>query len=602
MAKKANHILTLLTISVSVFLIGYFLEVFKVGNSLLGDYFQISTELLPLVLSFSIFIVTWFVYKKSQDDHSIFLGWAFFIIGVIDLYHILSYPFMPSFITPNTSQKSAIFWAEGKLLTAVLFLASVYIYNGTIPKLKDRIVIFGTFSIIIISLISLSTGIYAEYLPSMSNPNGTPTLEKIILLLVSSAIILYAVFLYVKRQRETEQKNVLCLIYGFVLVISSNLVYLQFDYSGHLLKAAGFYFLYLGLFKESVELPYEKIIETGEKHCYEVEEKFRSLFDYANDAIVITDLEDRVTAWNKSAERIFGWNELEIIGKKFVPLAFEQKLQAKAQQVIRNSTSGESVNGIETVLTRRDGTKVNVSMAVSPLRDQEQKIIGFSGIIRDITEHKHAEEQIKADLKEKEILLREIHHRVKNNMQIISSLLRLQSASIKDKKYSDMYLESQNRIITMSLIHEKLYQSKNLTQIDMRDYIRDLVNGIVESYAINTGKILFRFNVENVFLGINSAIPCGLIINELVSNSLKYAFPDSKSGEIRIMLRSNDDKNYELMVNDNGIGIPEGIDIAKTDSWGMRLVTLLAENQLRGNITLDRNIGTEFKINFQDVN
>src|SRR3989304_4354180 len=150
MVNKTNHVLTLLTISISIFLIGYFLEFFKVGNSLLRDYFQISTELLPLVLSFSIFIMTWFVYKKSQDDHSIFLGCVFFIIGVIDLYHILSYPFMPAFITPNTSHKSAIFWAEGKLLTAVLFLGSVYIYNGTLPKLKDRIVIFGSFSVIII--------------------------------------------------------------------------------------------------------------------------------------------------------------------------------------------------------------------------------------------------------------------------------------------------------------------------------------------------------------------------------------------------------------------------------------------------------------------
>src|SRR3972149_12134102 len=183
MAKKANHVLTLLTISVSVFLIGYFLEFFKVGNSLLGDYFQISTELLPLVLSFSIFIMTWFVYKKSQDDHSIFLGWALFIIGLLDLYHILSYPFMPAFITANTSQKSDIFWAEARLLAAVLFLASVYVYNGTIPNLKDKAILFASVSVIFISFFGLTAGIYAEYIPSLNNQDGSPTIEKIMLLL-----------------------------------------------------------------------------------------------------------------------------------------------------------------------------------------------------------------------------------------------------------------------------------------------------------------------------------------------------------------------------------------------------------------------------------
>ncbi len=602
MVNKTNHVLTLLTISVSVFLIGYFLEFFKVGNSLLGDYFQISTELLPLVLSFSIFIMTWFVYKKSQDDHSIFLGWALFIIGLLDLYHILSYPFMPAFITANSSHKSDIFWAEARLLAAFLFLASVYVYNGTIPKLKDRAILFASVSVIFISFFGLTAGIYEEYIPSFNNPDGSPTIEKIILLLVSSSIILYSCYLYVKRQQDTNQKNLICIIYGFVLVISSNLVYIEFDYSGHLLKASAFYFLYLGLFKESVVLPYEKIIETGEKRCHEVEEKFRSLFDNANDAIVMTDLEDRVTSVNKSAARIFGWTEIEIIGKKFVPLLFDQELQAANQQFIQNAMSGGDVTGIETILTCKDGRKMDISMTISPLRDESHNVIGLSGIIRDISERKRAEEQIKADLKEKEVLLREIHHRVKNNMQIISSLLRLQSSTIKDKKYSDMYLGSQNRIITMSLIHEKLYQSKNLTKIDIRDYVRDLVNGIVESYGINTRNISFNFDIDNVFLGINSAIPCGLIINELVSNSLKYAFPDGRCGEIRIFLKSDYNKNYELIVSDNGIGIPEDMDITKTDSWGMRLVTLLAENQLRGKIAMDRNIGTEFKINFQDVN
>ena len=598
---RTNHALMLLTVALLIFLIGYLLESLKVGNAFLRDYFQISTEMLPIVFSFSIFIMTWFVYDTSKDDHSLFMGWVLFIVGMIDMYHFLSYPFMPDFISPNSAHKAEIFWAEGRLISAILILASVYIYNGTIPKLKEKSVLFASISVIVISFISLTSGVYETYFPLLSNPDGSPTADKIVLLLISSAIILYACYLYLERMRQTGHKNLLCLIYGFFLIIASNLVYLHFDYSGHLLKGAAFYFLYLGLFKSSFEVPYEKLAEAGEKRFHEVEEKFRSLFDNANDAIIITDLENRVTSWNKSAERIFGWTEKEMLGENFMPMAFDQKLQAENEQIIRNAISGGAVSGIETVLTRKDGARIDVSMTVSPLRNTNQEVVGLSGIFRDITERKRAEEQIKESLKEKEVLLREIHHRVKNNMQIISSLLRLQSASIKDKKSIDMYKDSQNRIISMSLIHEKLYHSGDIARIDIKEYIRDLVAGLFESYGVNTGKVALNIKAENISLGINSAIPCGLIINEIVSNSLKYAFPGDKRGEIKIDLRSIEGNYFELLISDNGIGLPKEMDIKKTDSWGLRLVSILAENQLQGELTVNRNYGTEFRIKFRDV-
>ncbi len=580
---RTNHALMLLTVALLIFLIGYILESLKVGNAFLRDYFQISTEMLPIVFSFSIFIMTWFVYDTSKDDHSLFMGWVLFVVGMIDMYHFLSYPFMPDFISPNSAHKAEIFWAEGRLISALLILASVYIYNGTIPRLKEKSVLFASISVIVISFISLTSGVYETYFPLLSNPDGSPTADKIVLLLISSAIILYACYLYLERMRQTGNKNLLCLIYGFFLIIASNLVYIHFDYSGHLLKGAAFYFLYLGLFKSSFEIPYEKLAEAGEKRFHEVEERFRSLFDNANDAIIITDLENKVTSWNKSAERIFGWTKKEMLGENFMPI------------------SGGAVTGIETVLTRKDGARIDVSMTISPLKNTNQEVVGLSGIFRDITERKRDEEQIKESLKEKEVLLREIHHRVKNNMQIISSLLRLQSESIKDKKSIDMYKDSQNRIVSMSLIHEKLYHSGDIARIDIKEYIRDLVAGLFESYGVSTGKVALNIKAENVSLGINSAIPCGLIINEIVSNSLKYAFPGDKRGEIKIDLSSIEGNYFQLSIDDNGIGLPKEMDIKKTDSWGLRLVSILAENQLQGELTMNRNNGTEFMIKFKDV-
>lgn len=594
-----NHLSKLLTIIVSVFLIGYFLESYKVGNALLRDYFQISTELLPLILSFSVFVMTLFVYEKHKDNHSFFLGWAFFVVGLLDLYRILSYPFMPDFINPNSSHKSDIFWIEARLLASVLFLASAYVYKDTHLWLHNKSVLFA--SVWVFSFASLATGIYPEYFPELRTPDGNPTKITMQLLIIASLIMFYASYLYAIRLQKTGQKYLLCLIYGFILIVSSNFIYLFYDYPGHLLKASAYYFLYLGIFKSTVEQPYEKLVETDEKRIHEAEERYRNLFNNANDAILTTDLEYRITSWNLGAEKIFGWTANEVMGMKLSPLFFAPTMIAEQEEIIRNAMLGKAVPGIETVLLRKNGTMINVSMTLSPVRDQNQNVIGMSGIIRDNTESKRSEEQIKSSLKEKEILLREIHHRVKNNMQIISSLLKLQAVYTKDKKYVDIYKESQNRITAMSLIHEKLYQSRDFTKIDLKGYIKDLVTGLIQSYEANPARITLNINVEDVSLSINTAIPCGLLINELVSNSLKYAFPEGKPGEIKISLRSIDENKLELIVSDNGVGIPQNVDFKKSESWGWRLITLLAENQLHGDINLNRNKGTEFQIKFRDV-
>ncbi|MFQ5713816.1 MAG: ammonium transporter [Candidatus Scalinduaceae bacterium] len=206
-----------------------------------------------------------------------------------------------------------------------------------------------------------------------------------------------------------------------------------------------------------------------------------------------------------------------------------------------------------------------------------------------------------ASLKEKEVLLREIHHRVKNNMQVISSLIRLQSRNVKDEQQIEMLKESQNRIKAMALIHEKLYRSKDLANIDFNDYIKNLVNDLFLSYKASTGKVTLKMNIETVSFGIDTAIPCGLIINELVSNSLKYAFPEGKDGEIKISLRTLDEGDIELIVSDNGVGIPKDLDFRNTESLGLRLITNLAETQLQGKVELNRNKGTEFQIKYKEV-
>ena len=206
---------------------------------------------------------------------------------------------------------------------------------------------------------------------------------------------------------------------------------------------------------------------------------------------------------------------------------------------------------------------------------------------------------MKASLKEKDIFLREVHHRIKNNMAVISSLLNLQSRYIKDEQYKEMFKESVARLKTMSLIHDKLYRSEDLSKVKFSEYISDMVDKMYRSYDLSSRKITLTKDIEKITtLRIDDATPCGLIINELVSNSLKHAFPEGQEGEIKVTLRSNKEGEVEMTVGDNGIGMPKDLDLENSESMGLTLVNALT-GQLQAKIELNREKGTEYKISFR---
>lgn len=221
----------------------------------------------------------------------------------------------------------------------------------------------------------------------------------------------------------------------------------------------------------------------------------------------------------------------------------------------------------------------------------------YSAMQQEVVTRQRAEQDIKLSLKEKEVLLKEIHHRVKNNLQIITSLLNLQSAQIKDPEASVLFRESQARVRSMALIHEKLYQSKDLARIDFDSYVRDLMVYLFRSYAANSDQIHLHIETNNMFLEIDTAIPCGLIVSELVTNTIKYAFPNGRRGDLYIALGPEDDGHLTLSVKDTGVGFAEGFDWRESDSLGLQLVSTLA-SQLHGTIQVDGTSGTSFKITF----
>jgi len=267
------------------------------------------------------------------------------------------------------------------------------------------------------------------------------------------------------------------------------------------------------------------------------------------------------------------------------------------QKAIEGILSKQVEESYEFRICRRNGD-VRWLKSMGHLMLDEENVPGIMiGALLDITETKQVEERIKASLREKEILLREIHHRVKNNLQVISSLLNLQVHAVKDKQVLEVFRESQDRIRAMTLIHEKLYQSDSLARVCFADYAQDLAESLYSSYGVSTARVALTVNIDNVALNLDTAIPCSLIVHELLSNALKYAFPEGSRGELALGLHAGDDETCVLTIRDNGVGMPKDLDIRKTETLGLQLVMSLTK-QLQGEMSLDRRDGTEFKFTF----
>jgi len=313
-----------------------------------------------------------------------------------------------------------------------------------------------------------------------------------------------------------------------------------------------------------------------------------------NDALVVVSPQGQIEAVNGALCTMLGYNSLELIGQPVMKLFTESSTY---QSLLKR----ENITNVERAFRTKSGKEIPVLISASMMR---QKVGDAQGIVcsaKDISERKQAEEQIKNSLEEKEVLLKEIHHRVKNNLQVISSLLYLQSENVQDQGTLEALKDSRNRVKSMALIHEKLYRSKDLAHIDFEDYVRNLTGFLSTSYSDKTKTVTIQASIKDISLDINTAIPCGLIINELVSNSLKYAFPGDRRGCINIDMHADNGHKgsmLNLVVDDDGVGLPQNIDVRDTDSLGLELVNTLVQ-QLNGTVQLLRGEGTRFVIRFQ---
>jgi len=333
---------------------------------------------------------------------------------------------------------------------------------------------------------------------------------------------------------------------------------------------------------------------TKEKQLQEeLEEKeklYRTIFENTGAATTIVDEDTTIILANREFERLSGYSGDEIEGKKsWTEFVVDEDLERMTEyHKLRRRDPSLAPRRYTFRFQNRQGEVRHMQMIVDMIPGTTKSVTSMM----DITEIKEAEENLRRSLSEKEILLREVHHRVKNNLQIISSLLNLQSLGTEGEEVRDVLMESQGRIKVMAMIHEHLYRSESLASINFRDYVERLVEDIIISHGTGIRKVI---EVDDIKPDIDTAIPLGLIINELVTNSVKYAFPDG-TGTVTVRIRSHDDE-VSLVVADDGVGLPEDIEPENTDTLGLSLVSILTE-QLDGTLTIRRDHGTEFRISF----
>ncbi len=233
-------------------------------------------------------------------------------------------------------------------------------------------------------------------------------------------------------------------------------------------------------------------------------------------------------------------------------------------------------------------------------RNDDGRVEQILGVAVDITKRRNAEENLKKTLEEKETLLRELYHRTKNNMNVISALLDLQADSINDPRLAEAFSETKNRINSMALIHQKLYQAKDLSRLNLKEYLQDLIDLLQSGYKITPGTIKLQLDLEDISVPVDTAIPCGLVMNELISNAYKYAFPDGRSGNIRISMHRNKNNDIELSIADDGAGVPGNFDIKKDSRLGLNNVIIIVEGQPDGSVDFNFAKGVVCNIRFRD--
>ncbi len=566
-----KDILILLAAVAAVFISGMILEELleELPQSIrpLESDIEILSELFPIFVSLSIFAMTWFAYSKSSDKHSLFLGAVFLLIGLLDLFHLLSQPFLPDFITANSFQKAAILNNESRLLLAILLLASSYIYREKNPKFIDRSFLFlYAMTLFILSVVPV---LYSpDSFPVLYQNDGFP-IALMIRILLTTLLIMFTCYRYARRIQETGEKHLEFVIYGLIFMISSDLVYYNHELPGHLLILSAFFCIHMALYKSSVELPYEKLAEAEDKLRMAAEEKlklFSEAVEAAKDGIQIVGLDGKIIYSNRAVESLYGYSPDELKGKHVNDMNADPTY---ADCVILPSLQKTGQWAGELDVRHKNGKIFSVLLATSMIKNKKNEPIAMIGVIHDLTERKMSEkiymenQRLVYASKAKSDFLANMSHELRTPLNSIlgfSELLMQKSPGELNEKqlhYLDNVITSGKFLL--NIINDILDISKVeagkmelvIKKFPVSQVINETIDLIKEKAMSHKIILKNEFDPDLDFIEADKQRFKQVLFN-LLSNSIKFS--KKKGGTVTIRTEKDGDM-AKFSVTDTGIGI-----------------------------------------------
>jgi PAS domain S-box-containing protein len=608
--------------------------------------FHSLVEVSNVVIAFTVFALAWNARTLLDNHYILFIGISCLFSAAFELIHLFAYKGFGMFPRYDSNLPTQLWIASRYMFSLSYVIAPVFL-----ARRMNVTLVLAVFSGVTALLFAT---IFSGQFPDCFVEGQGLTLFKTASEFVIIFLLIVALVVLLKKHGYFDAQVLKLLACSIVSAIAADCAFIHYLNVYGQANLIGHLFLFV-----SAAMIYQAIVVTGMREPMAVifrnleqsEERLKSIAQTSDDLIFQLDLEGTIVFCSPAVLQ-YGFKVNEVVGRNFLPFLAEESHES-AQAAFEQALKGEHIQGLELSLLTAEGISYCAEINVAPIRFREA-VVGLQGISRDISTRKEdekrlrtiaaelqtantallasrtaalnlmqdaveahahakrtneellremvvrleAEEQIKSTLAEKDVMLREIHHRVKNNLQIISSLVSLQADGLEDERLRAVFGDVRDRIRTMALVHEKLYQTGDLARLNFADYAVSLLQFLWRSHGALADKVRYAITVDPVTMPIVTAVPCGLILNELVGNTLKHAFPDGRSGEVSVSLQYDPASATAcLRVRDDGVGLPAGLDWRNTQSFGLHLVQLLA-GQLDAEVACSTGSGTEFAVTF----
>ncbi len=582
-----------------------------IGAAVLGGFylttfhsyllFHALAEGFSITVGFAIFMLAWNSRRFTQNSFLLLLGVAYLCVSAVDLVHALSYQGM-GVIASASGNLAAQLWVGARFVESLsLLIAPLFIGRRLRADLA-----FNSY-VAILALILGSIFLWKVFPVCFVEGVGLTPFKKISEYLIS-LILLGAVGTLLWKRSSFHPAVLRLLIASVVLTMASELaftlytdVYGFFNLIGHYLKIVSFYAIYAAVLRIGLESPYSLIFRDlkQSEQALETERDFVSaVLATVGSLVVVFDREGRIVRANRAAEELTGYRLEEARGKHFLELGVLPPEHVElAVDAFREASADSRAAQFEADLVTKNGSRRRIAWSGSALLDSDGAVEYVIATGVDVTERTQAERQLRHALAEKEVLLAETHHRVRNNLQIIESLLELSRQRVDSQEAAAVLREAAERVFTMGLIHSELYRTERFDEIDMGVHVRNVAHHLAEAHASGHPDIRLTAAASEVRITLPQAVPCGLIVNELISNAYRHAFTGRREGTIEVALEELSDGTATFRVKDDGIGMPDDFSIEQPETLGLQLVKGLAA-QLGGTVEFLPGPGTEVVVRF----